>query len=185
MGLKQLINQQKIMKEAVNLELVLPGEPMIYSVKYSLRNRMHSTQFFRNMKWKSILRSFFRSYFNTKVPVVIFVRFFVSPPESTKLSSKDIKSEKIPAVAAYEICDYLLSFLEMLQHVLFNSYRQVVKVEADKFYSNEPRTVFKFMKWDHYVDLQNNNTAQPKSKSIGKKRKIRNVQSKLQGDVKN
>lgn len=159
MGLKQIIKQKKILlNHALNAELELPGEPLIYSIKYPVGQRRSGLNYFRNEKWKSLLRTFFPSYYKTKVPVVILILFYVTPPEHIKIKASDLKSESIPAVFCYELCDYLLSFLEMLHHTLFNSYRQVVKVDMMKFYSNNPRTVFKFVKWEHYLELQNNNT---------------------------
>lgn len=186
MGLKQIIKQQKILASgAVDAELVLPGEPMIYSIKYSIGSRTRSVQFFRNEKWKSLLKCFFRSYYNTKVPVVVVVRFYVSPPAHLSVKSSDLRKETVPAVFSYEVCDYLLSFIEMIHHVLINSYRQIVKIEVEKFYSSNPRTVFKFMKWDHYVMLQNKDTVHAQSQSIGENRTIRPLQSELQGNAKN
>jgi hypothetical protein len=166
MSQKQLIKKQRLMHPAVDAELVLPGEPMIYSIKYPIGNRSRASQYFRNMKWKSLLKCFFKSYYRTSTPVVVIVRFFVTPPESVNISLKDLSKEATPAVFAYEVCDYLLSFLEMLHHVLINSYKQIVKLEVDKFYSNNPRTVFKFMKWDQYVQLQNNNSVFPETKVV-------------------
>lgn len=172
MGLKQLIKKQKILANAIDAELVLPGEPMIYSIKYSVGHRTHSIQFFRNAKWKSLLKCYFDAYYNTKTPVVVIVRFFVSPPGHVNISAKDLRKETIPAVHAYELCDYLLSFLEMLHHVLMNSYRQVVKIDAEKFYSSNPRTVMKFMKWSDYVYIKNKNTVHTKSESVGQDRQV-------------
>lgn len=166
MGLKGFIKKQKLLEQTASSELTLPGEPMIYSTKYNIANRSHSTQFFRNMQWKSILKSYFNSCYNTKTPVVVIVRFYVSPPSSIKISPSKLKKESIPAVASFEVCDYLLSFLEMLHHVLINSYRQIVKLEVEKFYSNDPRTVFKFIKWETYVNLQNKDTIHTESESV-------------------
>lgn len=185
MGLKQLIKQQRLLASgAVDLELVLPGEPLIYSIKYSIGDRLRSVQFFRNEKWKSVLKSFFPSYYRTSVPVVVIVQFYVSPPDSVKIKHADLLKETVPAVHSFELCDYLLSFLEMLHHVLINSYRQVVKIDVEKFYSANPRTVFKFMKWDHYVNLQNNNTVYPESKGLSKDREELLLQSKREGNAK-
>jgi len=118
------------------------------------------------MKWKSLLKCFFRSYYRTNTPVVVVVRFYVSPPSSVKIKEADLRKETVPALFSYEICDYLLSFLEMLHHVLINSYRQIVKIDAEKYYSSNPRTVFQFMKWDHYENLPNRNTVHTKTKSF-------------------
>ena len=186
MSLKQLIKQQRILTSgAVDAELVLPGEPLIYSIKYSVGSRTRSTQFFRDQKWKSLLKSFFRSYYRTNVPVVVVVSFFVSPPETVNIKSADLKKESVPAVYSYEVCDYLLSFLEMLHHVLINSYRQVVKIDVQKFYSANPRTVFKFMKWEHYVNLQNHNSIHSKGQSIDQNREALLLQPKCEGNASN
>ncbi len=131
MGLKQIINKQKLMEAVVDGELVLPGEPLIYSIKYELSSSGRQHQF-RNSRWKSMLKCHFRSFYNTKTPVVVVVKFFVSPPESESVSPKTLSTQKTPATRSYELCDYLLSFLEMLHHVLINSYRQVVKIDAVK-----------------------------------------------------
>ena len=177
MGLKQIINEQKILtSSAVASELVLPGEPLIYSIKYKVGQRSHTTQFFRNMQWKSLLKCWFRSQYNTKTPVVIVVRFYVSPPSNVNVKAADLKKELTPAVHSYEVCDYLLSFLEMLHHALINSYRQVVKVDVEKFYSAEPRTVFKFMTWSQHVKLQASNPLYAEAKGIGEDREVPDIQ---------
>lgn len=158
MGLKQIIQRSKMFnREGIEAELELPGEPNIYSIKLNIAKRMYSIQFFRNMKFKSILKCFFLSYLKTNTPVVIVVKFYVSPPSHVKVSKRELNKETVPAVNSWELCDYLLSFMEMLHHVLINSYRQIVKIDAEKFYSSNPRTVFKFMSWSHYVMLQNSN----------------------------
>jgi hypothetical protein len=159
LALKQLIKKQLILKSgAVESELVLPGEPIVYSIKYDLGRRRQTIQYFQSLKWTSIFKSCFQAYLKTNIPVVIVVRFYVTPPEKEKIKRKDLLSETIPAVHSNEVCDYLLSFLELFLHVLINSYRQIVKLDVEKYYSANPRTVFKFMKWDYYVQLKNKNT---------------------------
>lgn len=175
MGLKQIIQRSQMFnREGVEAELVLPEEPNIYSVRMDISKRYYSVQFFRNMKFRSILKCYFQSYLKTQTPVVIIVRFYVSAPSSQKITKSELKSERVPAAMSFELCDYLLSFLEMLHHVLFNSYRQVVKIEMDKFYSDNPRTVFKFMSWANYVIIQNSYSphAAPKSKNNRKQPKV-------------
>lgn len=167
MSLKQLIKQKRLLASgAVDMSLTLPGEPLIYSIKYNVGTRTRSVQFFRNEQWKSLLKCFFRSYQKTSTPVVVVVNFYVSPPGHVKVKSSDLVKECLPAVFSFELCDYLLSFLEMLHHVLINSYRQVVKIDVQKFYSSNPRTVFKFMSWDNYVKLQDNHSVNSKSQGI-------------------
>lgn len=179
MGLKQLIKEQQILASGVvDAELVLPGEPLIYSIKYSIGSRKHSVQFFRDQKWKSLLKCYFRSYLKTHVPVVVLVRFYVSPPSYVDIKPAELKKESLPAVHSFEVCDYLLSFLEMLHHVLINSYRQVVKVDVEKFYSSSPRTVLKFMKWDQYVKLQDRHSIHSQSEELCAAREVQPVQPK-------
>jgi hypothetical protein len=79
---------------------------------------------------------------------------------------------------SYELCDYTLSFLEMLHHVLFNSYRQVVKLDVVKMYSKNPRTVVKFMKWDEYVKFQDQDTNNTKAEGLSAHESGKGVQSK-------
>ena len=178
MSLKQIINRQKMLNEVIDRPMELPGEPMIYSVKYPVGRRTRGVQFFRNMQWKSLLKTFFRSFYRTNIPVVLIVRFFVTPPEGVSVSPKALRQESLPAVKSYELCDYTLSFLEMLHHVLFNSYRQVVKLDVEKFYSANPRTTVKMMKWDEYVKLQSSNTVHAKAESVSQDVKRPSVQSK-------
>ena len=167
MSLKQIIKERKILASGVaNNEFAFPGEPMIYSVKYSLGMRRTPVCALRNKMLFSHLRCQMPAYMKRDIPVVLFVRFYVTPPSDVDVTKEQLKSEKIPAVASYELCDYLLSFLEMLRMTLFGSYRQIVHMEAQKFYSAEPRTVFKFMKWDHYVHInqvKNSDNTQAKS----------------------
>lgn len=183
MSLKRLINEQRILQSgAVDMEVDLPGEPLAYSIKYPVGQRTRNANFFRNAKWASLLKCYLRAYLFTKTPVVVFVRFYVSPPSNVKIKASDLKKESIPAVLAYEVCDYTLSFLEMLHHTLINSYRQIVKLDVEKYYSNNPRTVFQFMKWDHYVHLCNTNTVHPEAKSKCKIDSQSFLQSFSEGD---
>ena len=171
MSLKQIIKEQTIMKEqglikagVMDNELTLPEEPLIFSIKIPIGARTHPLQHFRNQKFKGILRCFFREYLNTNIPVVIIVKFYVSPPSSVIIKPADLRKETIPAVRSYELADYVLSFTEMLHRNLIKTYTQIVKIDAEKYYSSNPRTVFKFMKWDHYVQIRNTNNT--KSKTI-------------------
>lgn len=182
MSLKQIIHRSKILNNVVDREMELPGEPMIYSVKYPVGQRTRGVQFYRNMKWKSLLKTFFRSFYRTNTPVVLLVRFFVTPPEGVDVSAKVLRQESLPAVMSYELCDYTLSFMEMLHHVLFNSYRQVVKLDVEKFYSDNPRTTVKFMRWDEYAKLQSNNTNNTKAEVVSTDGKGPVVQSKRKGN---
>ncbi len=163
-------------------EMVLPEEPLIYSIKYQVGSRAKSMQFFRNKKWRSFFKCFFRSYMNSNVPCVLHITYYVSPPSYVKVSNKALKAEKTPATRSYELCDYLLSYMEMLHHVLINSYRQVVRIEAEKYYSSNPRTVFKFMKWEQYEMLKNNNTLHAESEGIGPDWEVWALQSVSKGD---
>lgn len=167
MSLKSLINRQKIAQKygltGAAVVLTLPGEPTIYSIKYSLRDRRLTVQFLRSCQWRSVLKSYFRSFMFKNQAVAVIVRFYVSPPEEER-EAKKYRKDNCPAVYSYEICDYLLSFLEMLHHVLINSYRQIVKVDAEKFYSKDPRTEMQFMLWSEYEKLSNQNPVHAKSK---------------------
>jgi hypothetical protein len=171
MSLKQIINRNKaIQSGAIDARLILQGEPMIYSIKYSVGMRRRGLNYFRNEQWRGLLKCYFNAYRRSKVPLVLIIRFYVSPPTGVKLSKSDLRKEKIPAVHCHELCEYLLSFMEMLLHVLINSYRQFVRIEMDKFYSDTPRTVFQFMKWEHYEHLKDNNTLDTQSKSLSTRR---------------
>lgn len=182
MSLKSLINRQKIAQKygltGAAVVLTLPGEPTIYSIKYSLRDRRLTVQFLRSCQWRSVLKSYFRSFMFKGQAVAVIVRFYVSPPEEER-EAKKYRKDNCPAVYSYEICDYLLSFLEMLHHVLINSYRQIVKVDAEKFYSKDPRTEMQFMLWSEYEKLSNQNPVHAKSK--GKYQKL--LQPDSEGDA--
>lgn len=186
MSLKRLIKEKKILEATgIGNELVLPGEPMIYSIKYSVGSRMHSTQFFRDQKWRSLIKSYFRAYFKTSVPTALVVRFYVSPPSNVSVKPSDLKQENIPAAGAYEVADYLLSFLEMLHSALVKSYRQFASISVEKFYSSNPRTVFQFMHWNQYVKLQGQNPVHPKAKGVGASSGKRILQPKRKGNEQN
>lgn len=187
MSLKQIIKRDKILKASkcanpAEIELILPGEPLIYCIKYKIGQRVNGLNFFRNMQWASMLKCFFRFYYKTTQPVVVLVKFYVTPPATVEVSSAELRRGKTPAVMAPEVCDYLLSFLEMLHKVLINSYRQVVKVDVEKYYSSDPRTVFKFMSWRDYVNMQASGTFNSKTERVGQVRKKRVLQSKRQGN---
>lgn len=183
MSLKQLIKQRTILNKVIGRPLEIPGEPMIYSVKYPVGQRTHHVNYFRNMQWKSLFKAQFRAFHNTNIPVVLILRFFVSPPAGVVVSRKDLSKESLPAVKGFELIDYALSFEEMLLYVLLNSYKQIVKLDCVKFYSSNPRTEMKFMLWDEYVKLQSDNTNDPKTKGIRKKQSGNVLQPKCKRNV--
>lgn len=156
MSLKHIINRHKIINQVVNRALVLPGEPILYSIKYSLGNKSMPVQHFRNKQWYSILKCHFSAYNDKKTPVVLFLRFYLSPPEGVDVSRGVLEKEETPAVSCNELCDFGLAILESIKHALLDTYRQVVKLDMEKYYSSRPRIELKFMKWEHYVKLQNN-----------------------------
>jgi len=187
MSLRSLIRYKKAVQDSggASSELVLPGEPMIYSIKYTLGSRTHSVQFFRDKKWQSILKSYFKAYMKTSSPVVILVRFYVTPSPWVGVKKSEMKKETVPAVSSYELTDYLLSFMEMLHHVLIASYKQVAHISMEKFYSDNPRTVFEFMHWSDYAKLKGEDTLHPKTKGLGASNFKRSVQPKCKGDEPN
>jgi hypothetical protein len=149
----------------VYTEFCMEGEPLPYSLKISVGERRSPVQYFRNKQWYSILRCHFRACNYDTIPVVIFVRFYVTPDSNTKVSKKALKQEKMPAVKSFELSDYTLSFLEIIKQSLVMNYRQIVKIDAEKFYSSDPRTVFKFLRYDEYVHVSNSNTVHPETQS--------------------
>ena len=185
MSLKRIIKEKMILSRIAGRPLTIPGEPMIYSLKYPVGQRTRALQFFRNSAWKSLLKAQFRSFYNTNTPVVLILLFFVSPPAGVVVSKKTLLKESLPAVKAYELLDYTLSFMEMLMHVLINSYKQIVKIDAEKFYSANPRTEVKFMKWEEYGELQNSDTDNTETKSLSKNGERKALQSKRKGNGTN
>jgi hypothetical protein len=176
MSLKHIINNKKLFAKACTYEMCMPEEPLIFSLKYTLGKRRLPVQHFRNKQWRSILKCYFRSWRHERVPLVILVKFFVSPPSYVEVSKKDLKAENIPAIQSYELSDYYLSLLDLLHDTLITSHRQIVKTDMEKFYSSKPRTIFKIMTWSEYVEFQNENSWKPSSKGF---RAIR-VQEDLQ-----
>lgn len=164
--------------ERHSVPFVMREEPMIYSLKYSVGNRSTSVTAFRDKRYRSMLKCWFRYYNDHKTPVVILVRFYVSPLSYVKIDKKTLREEKTPAMRSHEMADYLLSLMQMLHMTLFGCYRQIVKVDCEKYYSDSPRTVLQFMSWNAYVKLlQDNNTAQAVTESLRPTGKIRRIQS--------
>ena len=171
MSLRKVIKRSQIIKQNLGMPLVLMGEPMLYSVKYALGERRKPIQYFRDKKFQSLLKCWFPTYLKKTQPVVIIVCFYVSPfHDKANISSKHLKAEKTPACWSWELSDILLSFLEMLRGVLFAFYKQIVKIDCMKFYSDNPRTTFQYLSWANYVNLQNNHTLDTKAETVGRVR---------------
>lgn len=156
---KQFLKTKAILAHGYTTEMTLPGEPLIYSVKYSVGCRMKKADYFRNRKFNSLIKCYFKSYAFKLIPCVVIVTFYVTPTEGYDIKPADLRSEKVPALHSYELADYLLSFMEMIFRTLISTYRQLVKIDMQKFYSNNPRTVFQFMRWEHYVSFRDKDTA--------------------------
>ena len=182
MSRRQQYKRRKQFNPAVFNKLTIPGEPMIYSAQEFSGFRELPDEHWRNQQWYSLLRCQFINYTLVRKPVVILVRFYVSPPSSIEIDRGKLKREKTPALESHEICDYLLSFQQMLFIALFEDYRQVVKIDAEKFYSNDPRTEFQYMSWENYVEYQNNYSLYAEAKDVRKDRKMGSVQSERSGD---
>lgn len=144
------------------------GEPIIYSIRECLGNRKLPIQHWNNKRQFSKLRCWFRSFLNPEVPAVLIVTFYVTKfPKKTKLTKKQLKEEKTPAVHSWEVCDYLLCLMETLRYSLLANYRQIVKIDAQKFYSSNPRTVFQLMRYDDWEFFYGKHPFYTKAKSFG------------------
>lgn len=168
MSLKQRIKSSKLraFNPAVNNDYTMGGEPLPFSILEKIGTRKRPLQFFRNKQWRSHLRCIFRVIWDTKTPVVVIATFYVSPPDHVKISAKKLKEETIPAALSHELFEYGMTLLNMLNKALFYSYRQIVKLDMEKYYSNRPRTVLKYMTWNDYVDLQNYDPDQTQAESL-------------------
>ena len=189
MSLKSRIRYSNLMKIISKYQLVMPGEPMIYSVKFKIGARQHERQYFEKKKWASILRCVFPSFWKTQTPVVLIATLYVSPPPYVKVTESQLKLERTPAVHSFELADYYLFLADMIIHNLVNSHRQVVKIDITKFYSKKPRTILKFLSWSNYVKLQNGDTLDPETESLrnddSKRRKKKLCEHVLCGNDKN
>jgi|GEM_PF-2798789 hypothetical protein len=173
-----------MLNDILDRPLVLEGDPLIYSVKCPAGQRTRGLQYFRNKQWKPFLTTHFRSLRSQDVPVVVLLKFFIKPPEGVKVPKAALSQESAPAVKPFELCEYILSFLEMIRGVLITAYKQIVKIDAVKLYSDNPRLEVKIMRWNEYVNMQNNNSNDTKAESLGKDESRPGVQSKLGGHGK-
>lgn len=184
MSLRQIIRRSKLIKQNLlgkDVPFVIPGEPLVYSLKCQPGKRQLNTNYFRKKQWQGMLRCQLPAYIHHKA-LILIVRFYLTPPERVKLTKGELKREKTPALWCHEICEYLLDFLEMLKDVLFHSYRQFIKIDAEKIYSANPRTEFKFLTHEEYVKYQANDTANTEGKSECTPGETRLVQSERQGN---
>jgi hypothetical protein len=185
MNLKKIIRRKELLKTgAIDLKVELPGEPLLYSIKYDI-NRRYGLNFFRDMGWKSFLRCYFQAQYKKNTPLVVVVTFFVSPPSSVEIQQKFLEKDMVPAVLSWELCDYLISFLELLHRALFTSYRQIVEIKCRKIYSAKPRTVFQFLTWSDYVQLQDYNTVHASTQGKHTNGEESILQSECEGDESN
>lgn len=152
-------NLRKLGHPGATTPCELPGEPLIFSLKAPAGTRILSEQHFTNKKFYSKLRCWFRKWRNIEAPVVLLATFYVTPTDlkSVKVSSKQLREEKTHAVRSYELIDYTLSLMEAMYHAeLFATYRQIVKIDVQKFYSSSPRIVLQYMHledWKKFYSL--------------------------------
>ena len=186
-NLKHLLKRQAIQRklameaDVARAPMTIPGDPMGYCIRYQVGARTLPAQHFRKKQYTSILKSHFKFYYRPETPVVLILRFYVPLSVRAKFTKAQLKNDDVPAARSLELCEYILSFLEMIYKALINCYRQVVKIDAEKYYSNNPRTEFQFLKWDHYVQLYRKDTVNAKSKSKRKTRPLRSIQPECPG----
>lgn len=179
---KKFLNQLALKKAAVFSECEIPGEPMIFSHKLQHKARMLTINHVRGKDYGRILRCFYPRFSTEEIPVVVLVRFYVTPRKNAPAGWDEVRTDKVTATHSYELCDYLLAFLEIIKNALLKTYTQIVKIDAVKFYSKRPRTCFKIMTWSDYGQFQNNYTVDAKAKGFGTRGKIRFLQPKPKGD---
>jgi len=148
-------------------EFVMAGEPLLFSAGRPFGQRKLSIHHWERKKWAPFLKAIFGIH-KPKVPIVIVARFFVSPCEKISLKNAELRREKVPAYYAPELSEYILALLEILYYTSLRSYGQVVKIDAEKYYSDNPRTILQFFLWNDYVKLQIPNTIQTHAKSFHK-----------------
>lgn len=183
---KQVIQRSQQFNPAVWNVFTIPEFPMVYSLKYPIGKRTLDMKYFRKKAYASLMKCQMPAFVGdhgTK-PLVLRVRFYVPPFVHKNVPQKDVVTERVPAKYSYELCDYLLALLELLHKVLLDNYKDICKVECEKYYSNNPRTEFQFMTWENYGRLLNNDSLDPKSKSKRKARSSWSVQPEQSGDAK-
>ncbi len=182
MSFKQLL-RNGMPREALECELELPGEPLVYSFKYVMGKKARRREVsLRNLAWRPLLKTFFYPVLNSLKPVVLIVKFYVSA--KVKISDKDLRSDKLPATRTHEVCEYLLAFMESLQGILINTYRQIVHIQASKFYSASPKTTVRFLAYNDFIALQSKDPIYPKSKRQRSNWTKGTLQSQLAGNEK-
>lgn len=159
MSQRQVIRRrllEKKMHKALTQKMELPGEPHVWSIQFPFDNRQLPGRYFNRKMFASLIKCHFPAYWKDKTPVVVIVRFYVSAPEAEGIGKRALNAEKTPAVKTHELCDYLIHFLYLLHNVVISNYRQIVKIDAEKYYSSNPRTVFQFMRKETYDAIENN-----------------------------
>lgn len=169
MSLKYFLKRKALSKD-VAPEFTLAGDPQIYSTRWDMAVKQRCVSYLKDTRYSSMLKCVFPSYIGghnnrNKQAVVLLVRFYVRAPDKVQISPSKLKAESVPASESFELCEYLLSLMEKLRGVLINSYRQIVKIDCEKFYSAEPRTVMQFMSWEKYVELASKDTVHADTKS--------------------
>lgn len=146
----------------------LPGAPLIFSITLPFGARMLSRQHFKNTAVYSKLRAWFRKWQRRTIPVVLLATFYVKPFDhrNAKLTKKQLREEKTPATYSFELLDYTLSLIESLRHAeLFLNPAQIVKIDVQKFYSSNPRTVFRYMRFEDWQHFYCKDPVNPKAKA--------------------
>jgi hypothetical protein len=183
MSLRQIIKRAKLYKTEDRKNcLEIPETPMLFSIEEEAYRNTPPEEL-RNMKFYGILKSWFESYMDCTQPVVVKVIFYIKPMKSFEPSPEALKLEKSPAVCGPELCDFMLSFLEMIRGTLITCCRQIVRIEMEKYYSNKPRTFFKLIPWSEHIELQRKDTAQTDPEGVSNSNKSSRVQPKRARNV--
>jgi hypothetical protein len=148
-------------------EFTITGSPLEFTAFTEFDERLNNaTPRKRKRMFAPLIRSTMPTFNLSDTPVCLFVRFFVRPPDHVDVADELLEAETVPATECAELCEYFLSLLDFFRDVVIHSYKQIVKVEMDKFYSNRPRTVFQIMKFEHYVTYKDVRPIHTQSKSF-------------------
>lgn len=163
--------------------LELPGIPCLYSLKETLPFTSHTdATLFRNRKFKAFLRCMLPRM-GYEEPLVLLCRFFVKPLLCHDIPRDAVLAETMPAMHAHETLDYTLSLMDMLNDYLVKDLRNLVKIHADKFYSDNPRTLLKLMHWeDYHAHYGNSDPFKAPAKAVSSGGKVRLLQPLKQRD---
>lgn len=124
------------------IELILPGNPTPWASPVFSRFKVFDKRSKEKDEGRKILREIYKGFL-ISYPIKLKLEFYLPIPKHTAKSTKEAMEEKkIPHQKKPDLTNLIKLAEDLLKGIVIVDDNLVTKIVAQKYYSQEPRTIF-------------------------------------------